>query len=141
PLFPYTTRFRSSDDGARKRAFVDGMSVASKLETTMSAQAKLQHDVLNLPALPGPGDLVQGSYLVGSEFGRGGMGVVLEAHDMRLDRDVALKIVLPQMVRSSEIVERFSNEARSLAKLDSHHVVKVLDFGRISAPRASVGLP
>jgi len=53
------------------------------------------------------------------------MGVILAAHDLRLDRDVALKIVLPQMLRSREIIERFSNEARSLAKLDSQHVVKV----------------
>jgi len=69
------------------------------------------------------------------------MGIVLEAHDMRLDRDVALKIVLPQMSRSNEIVERFGNEARTLAKLESHHVVKVLDFGRISTPPAAAGLP
>ena len=107
----------------------------------MSAHHSFQNDALPLPALPAAGDLVQGRYLVGTELGRGGMGVVLEAHDMRLDRDVALKIVLPQMSRSSEIVERFSNEARSLAKLDSHHVVKVLDFGRISAPRGALGLP
>ena len=122
------------------RAFLNGMSVAWIL-TTMSARPKLQSDAAALPTLPEAGDLVQGRYLVGPELGRGGMGIVLEAHDMRLDRDVALKIVLPQMSRSNEIVERFSNEARTLAKLESHHVVKVLDFGRISAPPAAAGLP
>ncbi|HXK18180.1 MAG TPA: serine/threonine-protein kinase, partial [Polyangiaceae bacterium] len=100
-----------------------------------------QSDPADLPALPRAGDLVQGRYHVGPELGRGGMGVVLEAHDVRLGRDVALKIVLPQMQGVSEIVERFSNEARSLAQLESQHVVKVLDFGYISAPPRSAGLP
>jgi serine/threonine-protein kinase len=69
------------------------------------------------------------------------MGVVLAAHDEMLERDVALKVVLPKMTRSAEIVERFTNEARSLARLESRHVVRVLDFGTISAPPASAGLP
>jgi serine/threonine protein kinase len=107
----------------------------------MSARAKLQSDPAYLPSLPRPDDLLQGRYRVGSELGRGGMGVVVEAHDVRLDRDVALKIVLPQMLRSNDVVERFGNEARSLAKLESPHVVKVLDFGRVSTPQACAGLP
>ena len=107
----------------------------------MSARPKFQSDPADLPVLPRAGDMVQRRYRIGAELGRGGMGVVLEAHDVRLDRDVALKIVLPQMRSSREVVERFSNEARILAKLDSQHVVKVLDFGSISSPPASVGLP
>jgi serine/threonine-protein kinase len=58
-----------------------------------------------------------------------------------LDRDVALKVVLPRMLRSPEAIERFSNEARSLAQLESRHVVRVLDFGSIASPPASAGLP
>jgi serine/threonine protein kinase len=85
--------------------------------------------------------LVHGRYLVTGELGRGGMGVVLAAHDEMLERDVALKVVLPKMTRSAEIVERFTNEARSLARLESRHVVRVLDFGAISEPPASAGLP
>jgi eukaryotic-like serine/threonine-protein kinase len=105
------------------------------------ARAQLKSDSDGLPSLPARGALVQGRYLVTGELGRGGMGVVLAAHDEMLDRDVALKVVLPKMTRSMEIVERFSNEARSLARLDSRHVVRVLDFGTISQPIASAGLP
>src|SRR5260221_13019073 len=107
----------------------------------MSARPKLQSDPADLPALPRAGDFVQGRYHVGPELGRGGMGVVLEAHDVRLGRDVALKIVLPQMLSSAGVVERFSNEARSLAKLEGEHVVKVLDLGRTAPPPRSAGLP
>ncbi len=95
----------------------------------------------DLPVLPKAGDLVHGRYHVDFELGRGGMGVVLQARDQMLDRDVALKVVLPRMLRSPEAIERFSNEARSLAQLESRHVVRVLDFGSIASPPESAGLP
>jgi serine/threonine-protein kinase len=95
----------------------------------------------DLPELPKPGDLVHGRYRVDFELGRGGMGVVLQARDQMLDRDVALKVVLPKMLRSPEAIERFGNEARSLAQLESRHVVRVLDFGAISSPPSCAGLP
>ena len=95
----------------------------------------------DLPKLPTTGDLVDGRYRVESELGRGGMGVVVAAHDEMLNRHVALKIVLPQMLRSQEAVTRFSNEARSLAQLESRNVVRVLDYGAISTPEASKNLP
>jgi serine/threonine protein kinase len=100
-----------------------------------------QSDPDDLPRLPTSGDLVDGRYRVESELGRGGMGVVVAARDEMLDRHVALKIMLPQMLRSQEAVTRFSNEARSLAGLESRHVVRVLDYGTVSTPSASAGLP
>jgi serine/threonine-protein kinase len=108
----------------------------------MSAEALRQpSEPGDLPVLPKPGDVVHGRYRVDFELGRGGMGVVLQAHDEMLGRDVALKVVLPRMLRSPEAIERFGNEAKSLAQLESRHVVRVLDFGSISSPPASEGLP
>ncbi len=95
----------------------------------------------DLPEPPAIGDLVQGRYRIQQELGRGGMGVVLEAHDETLGRDVALKVVLPRMLRAPEAVERFYNEARSLARIESKHVVRVLDFGTINEPVSAAGLP
>jgi len=91
--------------------------------------------------LPATGDVVHARYRVRQELGRGGMAVVLAAYDGVLEREVALKIMLPQLVTSREAVERFINEARSLAKLESPHVVRVLDCGRLKAPMACAGLP
>ncbi len=107
----------------------------------MSAELREQSDPGDLPVLPLPGDVVHGRYRVEYELGRGGMGVVLAAHDQMLDRSVALKVVLPRMLRSPEAIERFSNEARSLAQLESRNVVRVLDFGALSGPPANAGLP
>jgi eukaryotic-like serine/threonine-protein kinase len=69
------------------------------------------------------------------------MGIVLAAQDEMLGRAVALKVVLPRMLRSEEAVERFGNEARSLARIESRNVVRVLDFGTISEPASCAGLP
>ena len=97
---------------------------------------------LNDPlALPTSGEIVQARYQVRHELGRGGMAVVLAAYDAVLERDVALKVMLPQLVNSPEAVERFVNEARSLAKLESPHVVRVLDCGRLRTPPSCAGLP
>lgn len=69
------------------------------------------------------------------------MGVVLSAHDTQLDRQVALKVLLPRLTQSHEAIQRFRDEAQSLARLDSPHVVRVLDFGGIRAPSSCAGLP
>ncbi|HYQ28229.1 MAG TPA: serine/threonine-protein kinase, partial [Polyangiaceae bacterium] len=106
-----------------------------------AASLKDQNETAHLPVLPEPGDVVQGRYTIERELGRGGMGVVLAAQDEMLGRTVALKVVIPKMLRSIEIVERFSNEARSLAQLESPNVVRVLDFGTFTEPAACAGLP
>lgn len=107
----------------------------------MSAAPSLRSDATVPPALPAPGELVQGRYRILEELGRGGMGLVLAARDETLGREVALKVVLPQMLSSRQAVGRFVNEARSLAQLDCRNIVRVWDFGEISEPATSAGLP
>ena len=67
-------------------------------------------------------------YEILREIGRGGMGVVYLANDPVLDREVAVKVVTPDMV-SPESVERFRREARVVAKMDHHSIVSVYDSG------------
>src|SRR5262249_4497709 len=57
--------------------------------------------------------------------GRGGMGVVYEARDVKLDRPVALKIVGPAHADTPQHLERFLREARAVARLDHPHVVRI----------------
>jgi len=63
-----------------------------------------------------------GGYTVVSLLGRGGMGEVYRAHDPRLGRDVAIKILPPEIAGSRERVARFEREARLLAALSHSHI-------------------
>jgi serine/threonine-protein kinase len=70
-----------------------------------------------------------GHYRIIEKIGAGGMGVVYRAHDERLDRDVALKI-LPKLGLVSDAARRqFRQEALSLAKITHPHVAMAFDFG------------
>jgi len=62
-------------------------------------------------------------------LGDGGMGRVWLAHDDRLDRDVAIKVMLPETARDTANRERFLRESRAVAQIDHPHVVPIHDVG------------
>ena len=62
-------------------------------------------------------------------LGQGGMGAVYKARQKRLDRLVALKVLPPGADRDPAFAERFTREARALARLNHPHIVGVHDFG------------
>jgi serine/threonine protein kinase len=62
-------------------------------------------------------------------LGRGGMGAVYQAFDPHLERDVALKVMLPQIAENPEHKRRFEREARAVARLTHPNVVTVFDLG------------
>lgn len=74
--------------------------------------------------MPAPGNILQGRYRIIRELGRGGMGAVYEATDLRLSRTVALK---ETFATTSEMRRAFEHEARLLANLRYHSLPKVLD--------------
>ncbi|MHC4740392.1 MAG: serine/threonine-protein kinase [Planctomycetota bacterium] len=63
-------------------------------------------------------------------LGKGGMGAVYKARQKQLDRIVALKILPAEVGQSEAFAERFTREARSLAKLNHPRIVSVFDFGQ-----------
>ena len=64
-----------------------------------------------------------GQYRVIEELGRGGMGIVYRAEDLRLGRQVALKVLQPEVSLNEDRIERFRREARSLASLNHPGIV------------------
>ncbi|MGI8978500.1 MAG: protein kinase domain-containing protein [Pirellulaceae bacterium] len=62
--------------------------------------------------------------------GKGGMGAVYKARQRGLDRLVALKILPPDIGNDAAFAERFTREARALARLNHPHIVGVYDFGQ-----------
>ena len=67
-------------------------------------------------------------YRILEQIGAGGMGVVYRAHDERLDRDVALKVLPPQTVVETADRKRFRKEALTLSKLNHPNIATVHDF-------------
>ena len=77
--------------------------------------------------MPSAGDLLAGRYRIDARLGAGGMATVWRAHDLRLDRDVAVKVLLPNLAADASLVARFDREARALAALSDPHVVGIHD--------------
>ncbi|WP_437746470.1 protein kinase [Sorangium sp. So ce1504] len=80
-----------------------------------------------------PGTVIARKYRVERTIGRGGMGLVVEALHLDLDTRVAIKFLLPEFMSYTEASERFMREARTVAKLQTHHVVRVLDVAALDS--------
>lgn len=70
-----------------------------------------------------------GSFLLLHRIGTGGMGGVYYAHDEKLGRDVAIKVMLESLGKDPVFVETFRREAQTLAKLNHPNVVQIYSFG------------
>ncbi|HEY2406259.1 MAG TPA: serine/threonine protein kinase, partial [Polyangiaceae bacterium] len=72
--------------------------------------------------------VVAGRYHLLDQIGEGAMGIVWLAHDQKLEREVAIKILRPLVASDSEQRQRFAREARVLAQLSNEHIVRVFDY-------------
>ncbi|PRQ07291.1 serine/threonine-protein kinase [Enhygromyxa salina] len=90
----------------------------------MSESAHLHPD---LEALVGA--TLHDRYRVDSLLGVGGMGAVFKARHTGLDRDVAIKVLHPEIGRDASVSKRFDREATSASRLDHPNCVRVTDFG------------
>ncbi len=71
-------------------------------------------------------------YRIERLLGRGGMGAVYLAHELALDRDVAIKVLPPEQASTPFMRERFRREARTAARLSHPHIVPLYTFGEVS---------
>ncbi|MFL5679863.1 MAG: serine/threonine-protein kinase [Chloroflexota bacterium] len=77
--------------------------------------------------MPIVGDVLAGRYRIDAPLGAGGMASVYRAHDLRLERDVAVKVLLPNLAADPMLARRFDREARALAAAAHPGVVSVYD--------------
>src|SRR5690349_14065528 len=66
-----------------------------------------------------------GPYEIVALLGKGGMGEVYRARDPKLERDVAVKVLPPQLAQSAERLARFEREAKVLAALNHPHIAAI----------------
>ena len=72
-----------------------------------------------------------GRYSLQRELGRGGMGVVYLAHDVALDRPVALKLLQPALATQPELKQRFLTEARTAARLSHPNIIPIFSVDAV----------
>src|SRR5438067_4387664 len=84
---------------------------------------------------PQPGDLIADRYELKELVGTGGMSSVFRAHDLQLEREVAIKILHEHYAQDPEYLERFRREARAVARLSHPNIVTVIDRGDDEAGR------
>ena len=70
-----------------------------------------------------------GRYHILEQLGEGGMATVYKAFDTRLERNVAVKVILPQKQQTEKFLKRFEREARALAQLTHPNIVGIIDYG------------
>jgi serine/threonine protein kinase len=73
------------------------------------------------------GDVV-GNFELTQLLGEGSMGRVFQARHTRLGRQVALKVLRPEHVRTPDLVQRFFQEARTVNQINHEHIVEIIDF-------------
>ena len=71
-----------------------------------------------------------GNYKIIYKIGVGGMGEVYLAHDINLDRKVALKLLPPKLTNDQEYLQRFKQEARAASALNHPYILTIFEFGQ-----------
>lgn len=74
------------------------------------------------------GQIINNTYRIEQKIGEGGMGAVYRGRDLILDRNVAVKALRPELAQQPDLVSRFREEARTLAKLNHTNVTAIYSF-------------
>lgn len=72
---------------------------------------------------------LEGRYQVLKELGRGGMGIVFQAHDKQLNEQVALKIISPMLSTDPESLARLKREVSSARRISHPNIIRIYDIG------------
>src|SRR5262245_35446545 len=109
------------------------MTLAGSAESTPSSSFTKAVPANAPPTAPGaiePGKVIGERFEILQLLGEGGMGAVYKAHDRELERDVALKLIRPELARNPEILQRFKHELILARQVTHRNVIRIFDLGQ-----------
>ena len=101
-----------------------GTSLSSSSEVSPSMTKTLKTPIRRLEI----GSTFAGRYEILKELGQGGMGEVYRVKDEKLDEEMALKVLKPEIAAYRGTIERFKNELKLARKIAHKHVCKMYDL-------------
>lgn len=91
-------------------------------------------DSFSMAALK-PGVLLAGRYEIVKLLGEGGMGAVYRAHDIELEREVAVKVIRPELARNAQVLQRFKQELILARQVTHRNIIRIFDLGHAEGMR------
>lgn len=89
-----------------------------------------QQESVDVGRVPDVGEVIQDRYRLDSVVATGGMGVIMRATQLAMERDVAVKLLHPHMASNEETVARFEREVHLAKHLSHPHTIQLFDFGK-----------
>ena len=107
----------------------DFQTVGASLSRSTDDESTALADITPNPPLERGTRLAAGRYEILKILGQGGMGAVYKARDHELDREVAVKVIVPELVNSKAILRRFKQELLLARQVTHKNVVRIFDIG------------
>ena len=98
------------------------------------AQPSILADSFSLSSLE-PGAVLANRYEIVKLLGEGGMGAVYRARDQELEREVALKVIRPELARNAQVLQRFKQELILARQVTHRNIIRIFDLGQAEGIR------
>ena len=114
--------------------YPDAIQQCAKDGTALTTLLEIIEERSAAPARNLSGEVI-GNYRIGKRIGAGGMGAVYQGTHLSIGKDFAIKILREDCADNSTLLDRFLQEARSVARISHENVVQITDFGCTSEGR------
>jgi eukaryotic-like serine/threonine-protein kinase len=111
---------------ATQRQFQDGATMLPDTPVRLTADGIV---VTSIGAALQPGSVFANRYEIIKILGEGGMGAVYKARDVELEREVALKVIKPELSDNPEILQRFKQELILARQVTDRNIIRIFDLG------------